>query len=707
MMLLQYPVQPTRLSLLTKLFSVITFQKRFFSLLILSHLICCWVPTAEAAPAPFSDENIHINADHMNQSLSDGVYTAEGNVVVTRQGLKLVADKVRYESEAHILHATGAVKLTKGSVVLKCEALVMNMDTGRAEMDAARLTDPETGLKIAAEKLVRINEREFISTSTELTTCDLPDPSWKFSTDKLNVNILGYATGRNVIFYVKNIPVLYIPWIAFPVVLEKRSGLLFPQFGYSSKRGAQLDIPAYWVISPSQDLQLDLDIMSKRGVATGVDYRYIRARGSEGHVGVYSIYDQLDGRWRWQLAQEHKEIYSGNANIRMAVNATSDRTFLKDFGDQSGDYTRQSSTTTVNTLNMWDKYAVTSYLRNSEDLYVPNNRATVQTLPSLGVAGVRQTIFSLPLYFDLDGSADNLYRDTAPSGQRLYLFPRITLLPFRSGVVRASLFAGTNIRGYITDRRDSISEVQASDGNLLPEAGARLSTSLTRVYYPDLQQLKKIRHEIVPEIRYSFVPEQNQQRFPYYDYTDRMIHRNMIALSVTSLMNGRFVTGDTNEYRDISRIKLSADYAIAGERRDLLTLVENQRPWSDLILESDTWLAKQLRLTFDGRYNLYEKHLSTAAAGVELDDRKGNAIGAGYQMARNEVEYFEGRLSTTLIRPLKLSYSARYSFDRSDFLESVYAAEYRHKCWSVNLAVHERLGNQSYTVNFNLGGLVN
>jgi len=171
------------------------------------------------------------------------------------------------------------------------------------------------------------------------------------------------------------------------------------------------------------------------------------------------------------------------------------------------------------------------------------------------------------------------------------------------------------------------------------------------------------------------------------------------------LMIGKFVSGDTTEYRDISRIKLSADYAIEGGRRDLLTLVESQRPWSDLMLESDTWLARPLRITFDSRYNLHENRLSTAVAGIEADDRQGNTIGAGYQMARNEVEYFEGRLSTRLIKPLNLSYTVRYSFDRSDFLEAVYAAEYRHKCWSVNLAVHQRPGNQSYTVNFNLAGL--
>ncbi len=673
--------------------------------LLLFCILCCWAPSADAAAAAVLDENIHINADRMSQRQSDGVYTAEGHVVVLWQGLNLVADKVTYEATTHMLHAVGSVVLSKGPAVLKGETLAMNIDTGRAEMDTTLLTVPDSGMTITADKLVRINESEFNASATELTTCDLPDPSWKLGADNLKVNLLGYAIGRNVVFYVRNTPVLYLPWIAFPVVLEKRSGLLFPRFGYSKSKGAELDIPAYWVISPSQDLLLDLDLLSRRGVGTGLDYRYIRTRGSEGHISTYSIYDQLEERWRWQLAQEHKEIFSSDANLRMTVNATSDRTFLNDYGEKSGDYNRQSSDTNINMLKTWQNYALTSHLQYIEDLYAADNRATLQTLPSLGVAGVRQEVSSLPLYFDLDGSADNLYRETPPSGQRFYLFPRITLLPFRNNYLQTTLFAGAHIRGYNTDRRDSSSTVQASSGDLLPEAGARLSTSLTRIHDTNFQLLKKIRHEIIPEFRYSFVPERDQQRFPLYDYTDRMIHRNTFSLSATSLMNGKFVSGDTTEYRDISRIKLGVNYLFAGERRDLLTLVESQRPWSDLILESDTWLTKHLRITFDSRYNLYENHLSTVVAGIEADDRQGNSIGAGYQMARDTVEYFEGRLSTKLIKPLNLSYTARYSFDRGDFLETVYAAEYRHKCWSVNLAVHQRPGNQSYTVNFNLAGL--
>ena len=669
-------------------------------------LFYCIVPAAGAAPLPPTDDNIHINADRMNQNTSDNTYSAEGNVVVSWQGLTMTANRVHYTAASHLLAASGAVVLTRETMVLKGSTLLLNMESGRADMDSTELTIPVSNITITSQQLIRENENQYSATMTDVTACDLPDPSWNFTADRLKVNLQGYATGRNVIFYVKQVPVLYIPWFAFPVVTEKRSGLLFPRFGYSNTNGAKLDIPLYLVISPSQDLQLDLDMMSRRGVGTGLDYRYIRVRGSEGHINLYPIYDQIEQRWRGQLAQEHKEVFSKDANIRMTVNLMTDRTFLSDLGEKNGDYNRQSSDTIINGLKSGQNYAVASHLRYINDLYAADNRLTVQTLPSLNLSGVRDVPLPLPLYFDVDLSAENLSREAAPSGQRALLFPRVTLLPLRNGFVQSSFYAGAHARGYTTEwGENGGTGSHANDGDLIPEAGARISTSFFRIYTPDYTQLKKIRHEIIPEVRYIYVPPQDQQRLPLYDTNDRLIHQNMLSLSLTNLINGKFVLGETSEYRDISRIKLEARYSIAGERRDLLTLVDTQHPWSDLILESDTWLSKQFRLTFDSRYDLYEKILSTAMAGAEYDDTFGNTLGVGYQMANAINEYIEGKVTTKMIKPLNLSYITRYSFDRSDFLESVYSAEYKQKCWSITLAAHQRPGNQTYGISFNLGGL--
>lgn len=679
---------------------------RIIMLACLAVGFCCQAPAVLAAniPAPGgADGNIHIQADHMSRSEASGVYNAEGNVVVLWQETRLTADTVQYSALDRQLHAAGSVVLTKGAAVLKGKTLLLDTVTGRAEMDASQFTTPESGVVVTAEKLVRVSDSQFTASTTELTTCDMPSPSWKFGADNLYVNTLGYATGRHVIFYVKDVPVLYLPWIAFPVVLEKRSGLLFPRFSKSTSRGYQFDLPVYWVISPSQDLQLDLDIMSRRGFGAGLDYRYIRERGSEGRIQAYPVYDKLVDRWRWQLAQEHTEVFSPTANMRMAVNATGDRSFFTDFGEKSGEYNRQANTTVVNGLKAWPNYAVTSYLAYSEDLYTADNHATVQTLPSLGIAGVRHALSPQLLYFDLDSSLENLYRDTAPRGQRLLVYPRFTLHPQQNGYLQAELTAGAHLRAYTTDQPDSGGGAREAD--LRPEAALRVSTSLQRVYETGFAQLKKVRHELVPEVRYNYVPPQDQQRLPFYDYNDRMIHQNMVSLSLTSFLNGKFVSEGISEYRDLSRIKLEGRYSVAGERRDLLSPVESGRAWSDLILETDTWLTRNMRLRFDARYDHYESELSSASAGLDYDDRQGNSVGASYQMARAMVEYFEGHLATKMLSPFTLGYTARYSFDRSAFLESVYSAEYRQKCWSVTVAIHQRPDDQSYSINFNLAGL--
>jgi LPS-assembly protein len=604
------------------------------------------------------------------------------------------------------MNATGNVIISKGKDVMKGESLKLYLENGRGEMEKATLSVPDSTLTVTGEKIIRITESEFEISNSELTTCELPDPSWKFGADKLKVNVLGYATGRNIVFYIKDVPVLYLPWIAFPVVREKKSGILFPRFGYSNTRGMQLGIPVYWVISPSQDLLFDLDLLSKRGAGTGLDYRYIRTRGSEGNFAGYQIYDQLQNRWRWQIGQNHKEIFSPDMNLRMDVNLSSDRTFSSDFGEKNGEYNRQSSDTNLNALKTWQQYALTTHLRYIEDLYAADNSKTLQTLPEIGVAGVRHRIFETPLYFDIDAGIANLYRDALPSGQRLTVFPRLTLLQSQNDYFNASFFTGVRVNQYHTDTEKTAAGVRQDDGILVPEAGARLSTSFSRVYQPEITALQKLRHEIIPEVTYHYAPDRNQKNLPFYDYTDRLVWQNMAYLSVTNLLNGKFVTGETSEYRDISRIKLMLGYSFDGTRRDLLTLVDSGRPWTDLIFESDTWVHPLARLIFDARYNVYDNRVSSSATGVEFDDKSGNTFGASYRMSRNEVEYLEGRLSTKLIKPMTLAYTTRFSFDRGDFLESVYSAEYRQKCWSVILALHERPGNHSFTVNFNLAGLM-
>lgn len=656
-------------------------------------------------------EDIIIKADTMNHSESDDIVNANGNVIMEWGGMTLTSQRATYNRTTNMLSAYGDVVITKGEDRLLGEWATLDISSGRGEMHKGSAAIQGSSVHFTGATIIRNTDGTLSLRDTELTTCELPNPSWKLAAEKLDVNPLGYAVGRNIVFYIKDKPVMYIPWIAFPAVRDKKTGLLFPKFGNSSKRGVQLDIPFYWAISPSQDATIDVDIQTKRGVGLGVDYNYLRKRGSEGSLAGYLIYDYKDDHWRGQISQTHTETFSADMNLRTSINMTTDRRFFSDFGEKSGEYNKQSNDTVVNALKTWQNYALTATLRYSEDYYATSNRQTLQTLPEIGLAAVRQQLFSTPLYFDMGGTVSNFYRAAGPSGQRAHVFPRLSLVSGLPGYLNTTAYAGFHLRGYSTNDIPAGSGVDHTSGNLLPEIGVLLSSSFSRVYDVGGESLKKLRHELIPEISYRYGSERDQSRLPFYDYDDRLIHQNVIYYGVTSYLGGKFQHGESTVYRDISRIKLQQGYSIEGTRRDQLTMVDDSPRLSDLILESETWLHPFIKLLFDARYDVHRNRFSSAAPGLEFDDKRGDTASINYRMSRNpvltdrQVEYVEARLSTKYFKPLTLGYITRYSFDSSDFLESVYSVEYRHQCWSVTFAYHDRRGNSSFSVNFNLAGL--
>ena len=61
------------------------------------------------------------------------------------------------------------------------------------------------------------------------------------------------------------VPILYTPWISFPVGDQPKSGLLFPAIGSGGKTGTQVVVPWYWNIAPNYDATFTSRYFSSRG----------------------------------------------------------------------------------------------------------------------------------------------------------------------------------------------------------------------------------------------------------------------------------------------------------------------------------------------------------------------------------------------------------------------------------------------------------
>jgi LPS-assembly protein len=257
---------------------------------------------------------------------------------------------------------------------------------------------------------------------------------------------------------------------------------------------------------------------------------------------------------------------------------------------------------------------------------------------------------------------------------------------------------------------------KGSRGIGIADAGATVTTSLSRIYEAEWGALKKVRHNMVPEVGYRFVEEKNQDSFPFFDYNDRVLGGSVASWAITNYLTGKFQRGDAPpEYRDLLYLRLSQGYQIRGETRDpltgtprdLLTLVDEGKRLTDIRIEANITPFKELSIFTDSRYNPYETRFSTVSTGFDLNDGKGDTAGISYRSARDQVEYLEGRLGISLVKPFVFNYTARYSFDRHGFLETLYSLEYKQQCWSINFTYQDRtvLGDHAFHVNFTLAGI--
>ncbi len=667
-------------------------------------LLLVAAPAAASGVAPEASGPVFIEADSLTHEAGNRV-EAKGNVRIRGEGLTLLADKALLLGDRDEARAEGNVTILKDGDTLRGDRLSLNLKDQTGVMENGSLFVRKGNVHLKARRMYKLVGESYRLERGDFTTCDADPPSWKFTATDVDVTLGEYATGKNALFYVGGVPVFYFPYLIFPVKTERQSGFLTPRTGNSNKKGFTFSLGYYWAISPSQDATVTLDIQSKRGEGLGLDYRYIRKKGSEGTFRGYAIYDSQQQRFRGDMSQKHLETVSDTFDIKSDINLVTDRTFYRDFAEQNGVYNRNSLESSLSATKRFRRYVLAGEVRYVEDLRVDvlDNRKTLQKLPTINFTGVRQRLGETPLFFSLESSFTNFYRPEGIKGERLDLDPHLIAYAKPVGPLELSAWGGYRLRLYDARGTDA---GNVYHGSGIITGGGALSSTLSRVYETGSAAMPRVRHVMIPEVRYSYVEEKDQDNLPFFDYNDRIVSENRIVYSLTNSVTGKFTADDGSaDYRELLYLRLAQGYDFSGTRRDLLTLVDEGRPFTDVMAEAKIRPLRQLSVGAETRFNPYHMRLSTVAVTADADDGKGNSAGLAYRHARGQVEYLEGHTSLSLVKPFVFTFTGRYSFDRKDFLESLYALEYRHQCWSVTLSYRDRIDNREFFVSFALSGI--
>jgi LPS-assembly protein len=284
-------------------------------------------PAAQRAP-------VSVDADRIS-GRTDGVTEAEGKVELQQGPLMLRADRLRYDPQSDRVRATGDVRIDR----LGDRYRGRELDLGLTNLDGYFLA-PEYFFSRSqaggrADRIHFIDAKRSELINATYTSCGLDGsgaPAWLLSADEVRLDFdrnEGRAEGAVLRFY--GVPILAAPVLSFALTDERKSGWLPPSINLDNRTGLEVGVPYYWNIAPHRDATLTPILMTRRGLATDAEFRYLEPR----HAGEIDLrwlpHDRVENRARWGLHLRHTGELPRDGRYAVDALGVSDDRYWKDF----------------------------------------------------------------------------------------------------------------------------------------------------------------------------------------------------------------------------------------------------------------------------------------------------------------------------------------------------------------------------------------
>ena len=588
----------------------------------------------------------------------------------------------------------GNVVLIQRQDVLRSEQMKIDLDTSRGIVLKGTLFLKQQNFYLRGEEIERVGENTYRVREGSFTTCDGDWPAWSFTGRDALVTLEEYASVHGVTFRVKKVPVLYSPYFFFPVKTQRQSGFLIPGVGYSNVGGPELRNAYFWAISKNTDATFYLDLAPQKGLGEGLEYRYIRQKGSAGTFYGYHIReeeeyrqkrsDQLDRKPdRWTVDLRHEEYFSPTFFAKAWLRDFSDRQYLKDYGLTYQDRALEQAYSILSLSKNWGRYSLYGEVRRTMDL-TQDTKSTLQYYPMISFTGLKQPVFKSPFQFSFTSSFGNFWREEGVTGQQLDLSPRL-ILPLKwANYVEFTPEVG--IRETVYHSRNGSEETHSRE---LWDFTATLASNFYRIFETGWSGVPKLKHLFRPEITYAYIPEVDQQYVPNFDTP--VPKSNAFTYAITQRLIGKVMEGpEKSRYHEYTYLKLSQTYDLNEANRPLTFPGDAHRPFGpitgELRVRSLKYLSADNITTFDSNQGRF----LTSYSIVGVADRRGDRLYLEHIWQDKIQDQINGNIRVKIFPSLDISYGKRYSSYGNQTLETTYGLYYRHQCWGIDLLYTEK-----------------
>ncbi len=290
-------------------------------------------------------EEVPIKASARGTVMQGDTVEFSGDVAVAQGYRYLRGDRATFNNRTRKGTLEGNISLREPGILLRGEAAEFDSRTGEAAVRDSRFVLHEQHMRGTAEAFRRNEEGLLIIEGGSLSYCAPDEKDWAIQAREIELDIEeGLGTARGAKFRLGGVPVLYLPWMQYPIDDRRRTGVLWPDIGTDSRGGLDLAVPVYWNIAPNYDLLYTPRTIQERGLNNEFNFRYLNR-----HIGQWDIggaYMDEDDRYarefpledksdRWIAVVQHDGLINQRWRSRVDFSRASDENYLKDLKTSS------------------------------------------------------------------------------------------------------------------------------------------------------------------------------------------------------------------------------------------------------------------------------------------------------------------------------------------------------------------------------------
>jgi LPS-assembly protein len=664
------------------------------------------------------DAPVNMTADTLSYDEETGVAVAEGNVELVFGTRTMRADRVRYDSTTGEADLSGKVRYKDAEEEFAFDRITINLDSETGVLYNGTIRISSSNYLISSREIEKTGKSTFRIEKGMITTCPCdPEPDWKFEVRRARVALDQYAVGRDITFRIRGVPVLWLPWGAFPVKMTRQSGLLFPNFSSNRSRGYTLQVPYYQVINRWSDATVTLDAMSRRGYRPEAEYRFVLNPESEGAVHATMFRDRVEGRSRGRYYGENV-FRSGPFTANGILEVPTDPRYYVDLVDnnalQAARFARSEGF--ISSTGVHSEHAL-SILWNKDLQEIPGPDNTAQRIPEYTMTLLPEKI---PLTgIDLSGeiSATRFQRRNGFDELRARAFGEVSrAIPlYRSFTLVPYLF--TDVLG--TRFEPSPADGTSDHGRVVPGGGATLSADARK----DIPE-RALVHSAGVSAGFRYVPKIHQDDLPITDRWSRLAPQSQFLFTLSQRLLG---VEDSAAPKEFLSFHIEWAYDLGGSEPSKSPYVDPLAPYvralrdqvdtgagrppdknnapSDIYAKVGLNPIERWRFQGEALFDPVENSFTIGAVSGEYKKDEDHRVLAEYRLSRGLAADVRGTFAWKLLRWLRLQGQADYSL-RNGYLSeggvgvSVYP---RSDCWHVGFTVDRKTQPDDTSVRLTFG----